>query len=304
MTRRRFLKLLSGVAGLYGVGRFTYSALWERYDLRVTTWDVPLPRLPRQFNGLRIAHIADVHLCPELPHDYIVSTMRLLGELGADIVAFSGDLLSAGRKYLHPYLDIFAQPQASYGKYAVLGNHDFVCDRSAPVTEFLQDAGWQVLRNRSVPLPGAGGAVWVVGVEDMSTGSPNLYKAVEGIPERAVRILLAHQPDFIDKAVEAGLDLMLCGHTHGGQVVLPLIGPPVVPSKYGATYAWGLFDRDGTRMQVTRGVGMSSPHIRFNCPPEIAILTLRRGDAKLSEGLRGRNVMPSLEWMSRKLGRG
>jgi len=303
MTRRRFIRLLSGVAGLYVVGRSTYFAVWERYDLRVTAWDVPLPRLPEQLNGLRIAHIADVHLCPELPYDYVASTMRLLSELGADALVFTGDLLSVGPKYLSAYLSMFSQPQAPSGKYAVLGNHDFVCNRSGPVTEFLHDAGWQVLRNRSVPLLGADGAVWVAGVEDMSTGRPNLQKALNGIPERAVRILLAHQPDFIDKAAPAGVDLMLCGHTHGGQVVLPLLGPPVVPSRYGARYAWGLFDRDGTRMQVTRGVGMISPRIRFNCPPEIAVLTLRRGDGKLPEGRAKRNLLPDLRWLRRKLDR-
>jgi predicted MPP superfamily phosphohydrolase len=298
MTRRQFIRKASKSAGAalgaYVVGRGTYCAGWERYHLRITEWTVPLPMLPPELDGLRIAHLSDIHIGPALREGYLEHALRRLNELRADAIVMTGDLLSVAPDCLPEHLALFSEVAAPRGTYAVLGNHDFFYERSGPVSEFLRKAGWRVLRNDSTPLPGTGGTVSVIGVDDPVTHHDDLGKALAGVPERAVRLLLAHTPDLIEPAASAGVDLMLAGHTHGGQVVLPSIGPPVVPSKYGAKYAWGLFDRDGTRMVVTRGIGMIHPYVRFRCRPEIVSLTLRAGEGHLSAGGPERDLRPQV----------
>ena len=298
MTRRQFIKKASKPAaaavGAYVVGRGTYCAGWERYHLRVTQWTVPLPRLPAELSGLRIAHLSDIHIGPALREGYLERTLRRLNELRADAIVMTGDLLSVAADCLPQYLGIFSGVAAPRGKYAVLGNHDFFYGRSGPASDFLREAGWRVLRNESDLLPGTDGTVSVIGVDDPVTHHDDLSGALTGVPADAVRLLLSHTPDLIEAAASAGVDLMLAGHTHGGQVVLPFIGPPVVPSKYGAKYAWGLFDRDGTRMVVTCGIGMIRPCIRFRCRPEIVSLTLRAGEGHLSAGGPERDLRPQV----------
>jgi len=298
MDRRRFLRKAKriGLAGLgtYVLGRGAYCAFWEAYHLHVTRWDVPLPRLPGDLDGVRIALLSDIHISRRLPDDYLERTMRRLSELGAEAIMFTGDLAGGPLDPLPEYLDLLAEAQAPRGKYAILGNHDFFENRSGPVTEFLREAGWQVLRNQNAPLPGTKGRIRIAGVDDPVTEHEDLDQALAEVPEEAVCVLLSHTPDLIEPAAAAGVDLMLAGHTHGGQIVLPFIGPPVVPSKYGAKYAWGLFDYQGTRMAVTRGVGMIAPRIRFRCRPEIVQLTLRRDDRRLSAGGPERDLRPQV----------
>jgi hypothetical protein len=301
MNRRRFLKKATKLglasAGVYALGRGVYCAFWESYHLGITRWEVPLPRLPADLDGLRIAFLSDIHLSPALPGDYLHRTMARLGELAAEAIVFTGDLLSEPAERLPEYLGLFRNVEAPRGKCAVLGNHDFWYDRSGPATAFLRQTGWRVLRNQSAALPGSKGRIWIAGVDDPVTEHEDLDAALAGVPDEAVCILLSHTPDLIEPAVAAGVDLMLAGHTHGGQVVLPFIGPPVVPSKYGAKYAWGLFDCRGTRMAVTRGVGLIAPRIRFRCRPEIVLLTLRCGEGQLSTGGPERDLRPQVRLM-------
>ena len=294
MTRRQFTKILLGATAAYVTGRTIYFAGWERYDLHISQWRVPLPRLPADLEGLRLSLISDLHLSPGLSRNYVLSTLQVVSQLGAEAILLAGDVLSAVPSHLEQYRRAFTDVQAPAGKYAVLGNHDFLYHRSEPIVEFLNETGWQVLRNESLPLPATHERVWLVGVDDPVTSHDDLEKALADAPKQSVHVLLSHTPDLIEPAATAGVDLMLAGHTHGGQVVAPFLGPLVVPSQYGAKYAWGLFDYQGTRMVVTRGVGMVTPHIRFNCPPEIALLTLHRGDRELSAGGPERDFRPQI----------
>lgn len=292
MTRRQFLKLTVGLAGAYVAGRATYCAAWEKYDLRLTQWAVPLPRLPADLHGLRLAHFSDLHVHPNLPPEYVDSVLRVIAGLGADLVVFTGDLLSAKATFLHPHRAAFAAVQAARGKYAVLGNHDYYFRRTEPVLDFLRETGWQVLRNENLLLPGTAGRVSLIGLDDPVTGRDDFSQALRDLPAETVRVMLAHTPDIIEAAAGNEVDLVLAGHTHGGQVVLPFLGPPAVPSEYGAKYAWGLFNCRGARLVVTRGVGTVLPNVRFNCPPEVVLLTLARGDWPLSAGGPARDLRP------------
>jgi predicted MPP superfamily phosphohydrolase len=277
MTRRQFLRLGLGLAGAYVAGRVTYCAGWEKHDLHLTRWTVPLRRLPAALSGLRVVHFSDVHILPTLPREYVRRALRIVADAGADLAVFTGDLLSAPLRYLSAYRQAFSQVHAPCGKYAVLGNHDYHGHRHERVIGFLRQTGWEVLRNESRRLPGSAEA-WLVGIDDPVTDRDDFTQAMEGVPVEAFHLMLAHTPDVVVPAAQYGGDLLLAGHTHGGQVVLPFVGPPLIPSEYGARYAWGLFDYGAMRMEVTRGIGMVPPRVRFNCPPEVALLTLVRDE--------------------------
>jgi len=137
-----------------------------------------------------------------------------------------------------------------------------------------QESGWEILRNRNVAMSGTNSRVWIVGVDDPVTGREDVAQALVGVPPGVCRIGMGHSPDLVAELPPDSVDLLLCGHTHGGQIVLPLLGPPAVNAQLGAYYAWGLFNYQGTMLEVTRGVGMVHPLYRLNCPPEIALLTL------------------------------
>ena len=277
MTRRHFVKLGLGLAGAYVVGRGTYCAGWEKYDLRLTQWRIPLRRLPAALSGLRIAHFSDLHIHPDLPSDYLARALRTVSSTGADLVVFTGDLLGGRLRELPAYREAFTRIRAPYGQYAVLGNRDFQGRRIEPLIAFWRECGWELLRNESRSLPGHED-FRIVGIDDPVTGRDDFARGVEGLPPEAFRLVLAHTPDAIESAANYGSDLLLVGHTHGGQIVLPFLGAPLVPSDYGGLYAWGLFDYGATRMVVSRGVGCIPPRIRFDCPPEVGLLTLVRDE--------------------------
>jgi hypothetical protein len=248
--------------------------------------------LPADLHGLRLAHFSDLHIHPNLPAGYVDGALRVVADLAADLVVFTGDLLSAKGSFLQPHRAAFAAVQAPRGKYAVLGNHDYYYRRTEPVLEFFRETGWQVLRNEHLPVPGTEGRLSLIGLDDPVTGRDDFSQALRDLPAEALRLMLAHSPDIIETAAGHEVDLVLAGHTHGGQVVLPFLGPPAVPSEYGAKYAWGLFNCRGTRLVVTRGVGTVLPNVRFNCPPEVVLLTLARGDWPLSPGGPARDLRP------------
>jgi predicted MPP superfamily phosphohydrolase len=131
--------------------------------------------------------------------------------------------------------------------------------------------------DRQVPLTRGRSTIYFVGIDDLWLELANLQRALEGVPNNACKIALMHEPDFADIAAQAEIDLQLSGHSHGGQVRLPLIGPLILP-KYGEKYAMGFY-RIGnfTRLYTTRGIGVLPPGVRFNCPPEITLLTLKAG---------------------------
>jgi predicted MPP superfamily phosphohydrolase len=277
MTRRHFTKLGLGLAGAYVAARATYCAEWEKYDLRLTRWRVPLRRLPAALSGMQIAHFSDIHVHPAIPAEYVLRALRVVGSSGADLALFTGDLLSGRLGLLPAYREALTAIRPRYGKYAVLGNRDYQGRRVEPLIAFWRECGWELLRNESRPLPGHEDAR-IVGIDDPVTGRADFDKAVAGLSEGAFRLMLAHTPDAVADAAGHGGDLLLAGHTHGGQIVLPFIGPPLVPCDTGNEYAWGMFDYDSMWMIVSRGVGVVAPRIRFDCPPEVGLLTLVRDE--------------------------
>ena len=242
--------------------------------------------LPAAFDGLRVALLSDTHHGPFVPLAYLADVVDLANEQRPDVVLLGGDYVQRRRaaflhlgidhrRYIAPGIGVLADLRAPLGRFAVLGNHDYVTD-AALTRRALRDAGFTDLTNAGVWLERPGGArMRFAGVDDCRRGRPRLRQALGDLRAGGACLLLTHNPDYIERIRDARVDLVLSGHTHGGQVVLPFVGAPVVPSRYGQKYRAGLVQGPRARVFVTTGVGTIGPPVRFRCPPEVALITLR-----------------------------
>jgi len=241
---------------------------------QVTLASVEVPGLPAELDGFRILLLSDTHVGPWTDEAEVRARLRPLGQIKADMVAFTGDLASGEKWGIDTAASLLDQLAPGGARFAVLGNHEHYLDPRLATTQLTRH-GFRVLNNRSETVGVNGRDIWIVGVDDPYTGPSDLPKALSGVPTDAFVILLAHTPDIVAKPLAARANLILAGHTHGGQIVLPLIGPLTSNSRYGVRYASGRFSVGRSRLFVTRGLGEVNIPLRVLCPPEIALLTLR-----------------------------
>lgn len=248
------------------------SALAEPYMLTIERHAVPLHRLPKALDRFRIVHLSDFHLSPFTSSDQILRAIETANSLGPDIVALTGDYISHDREYAAPCAELLGRLQARYGVYAVLGNHDHWTDASL-ITDLFRAEGIRVLVNEGMRFEQRGAAFWLAGVDDTMVGLEDLPLALAGAQGNEMKLLLAHNPIILRRAARAGVDLVLSGHTHGGQVMFR--------SERGASgrprrrLLRGLGRQGDTQIYVTRGLGTVVLPIRYGCPPEVSLLELR-----------------------------
>lgn len=235
---------------------------------------VPLKRLPPELDGLQIAQLSDLHLGPDVKVEAIAEAVARTMSLQADLIVLTGDYVTRRASYAPGLVEPLSRLNAPLGVYATLGNHDHWAG-AEKVASHLSRAGITVMKNLAQPIARDGAALWLLGLDDVWFGTGHLPTALAGVPQDACKIVLIHEPDFADRSARYGIDLQLSGHSHGGQVRIPGIGPLILPD-WGRKYPMGLQRAGETWIYTTRGVGLVSPAIRFNCPPEITLLTLRR----------------------------
>jgi hypothetical protein len=271
---RRALGALLGVGALLAAWAFVV----EPGRLVVRRQTLELPGWPADVAPLTVALVSDLHVgAPFVDADAIA---RLRAEVDAqkpDVVLLAGDLLVGNEPLAQQVSPDEAASTltgwtAPLGVYAVLGNHDWWVDGPG-TTRALERAGLRVLENEAVRLERDGGAVYVAGLADVWTRTPDADAALAGVPERAPVVAFTHNPDVFPD-LPARFVVVLAGHTHGGQVALPLVGRPVVPSKFKQRYAEGHVIEEGRHLFVTTGVGTSVLPVRFGVPPEVVVLTL------------------------------
>jgi len=239
-----------------------------------------LDPLPSVFSGLRIVQISDIHHGLFLPKEWLHEAVQQANRLNPDIIALTGDFVTYSRRNINPAAEILGRLRARYGVFAVLGNHDFRVDADA-ITAALRRQRIDVLRNRHISLGFGGTSLYLAGVDDYGYGA-DLRRAVRGIPQDAATILMAHNPRIIHLASRNGVSLVLSGHTHGGQVNIPLLGTVYGRSPERLRYKIG-WDRLGaTQIYVSRGIGTIVLPWRLRCPAEISHLELLQGAAGVS----------------------
>jgi uncharacterized protein len=272
MDRRKFLKR----AGLAALGAATAGAVYpflEAKWCRVLRQTVALPNLPSPFRGTTVALLADVHHGPYVPLSYIRHVVEMTNALEPDIVALAGDYVHQSDVYIAPGIAELGRLKARMGRFAVRGNHDNR-EFSATSQAALVEAKLPDLNNTGVWLEYRGARLRIAGVGDLWTDMQDPSAALGDATRDDAVILLSHNPDFVESIRDPRVGLVLSGHTHGGQVVVPGFGAPIVPSRYGQKYLHGLVRGPCTQVFVTRGVGTITPPVRFLCRPEIVLITL------------------------------
>ncbi len=277
LDRRTFLK--TGVLAAGGLA--VYAGEIERHWIDVHHVTVRLPNLPEAFRGFRIAHLADFHYGEYTEPTFLRSAVRAVNALRPDLIALTGDFVSSGPMARRISVDFASHCAELLGRlscprrFAVMGNHDCFVG-AADVTDALESQGIPVLHNSAVPIERAGARLWLAGTGDILVGNQVDLKAAIPRARNAKSeplILMAHEPDFADEVVGSGVDLMLSGHTHGGQVRIPF-APPFNLPPLGRKYVQGLFRLGDLQLFVTRGIGTVGVPFRFLCPPEITVITL------------------------------
>jgi predicted MPP superfamily phosphohydrolase len=244
-------------------------------DPEITKTDIWLNRLSAAHDGLRIVQLTDIHHSLFTPLEYVQRAVRITNHLRPDVVALTGDYVTLSPAYIWPAAQALGKLRARLGVFAVLGNHDFKVDADE-VTRALRAHRIRVLRNAHHALSARGETLWVLGVDDLWSGEDDLPAALRSVPARDPKILLCHNPMGIHRAAAYGIDFVISGHTHGGQVRLPVVGSVRGNSKLGERFIDGWNRLNGTQIYISRGIGRSVVPLRLNCPPEIACLRLRR----------------------------
>lgn len=276
------------IAGAAAVAFFGYSSLIERKALNVTRLELEFSRLPRSFDGFTILHLSDIHLSHWWALErQIESTIHSLDKQ-PDLIVITGDLAvnSRGARLLKEFLSRICPENVTY---AVYGNTEHKGDYGRKRREDLICDQLRILTNEHVLIEREGAKIVLAGVDDPFTFHDDTGKALEGAPEDAFKLLLAHAPSAAGDAADAGVDVVLSGHTHGGQVRFPVVGVLYPHLKKYKKLVQGLFEGEKLaqvlkrdvgemRVYVSNGIGISNLPIRFLCPPEITIITLRSHD--------------------------
>jgi predicted MPP superfamily phosphohydrolase len=271
ISRRGALKALVASGVGLGAGTLAYGAAYERHDLRLVTLDLPVSGLPRGFDGLRVGLITDIHHSDTVSADDVARAVTRLHRERPDLVVLGGDYVSFGeRRFIGPVAELMAPlAQAPRGAFAVLGNHDD--DREVPAA--LQNQGFTVLRDQRTSVSVNGDTLDIAGLRFWTRRPADLGRVLSGTS--GTTILLAHDPRRLVEAAAFDVQLVLSGHTHGGQVLLPGVGA-IAGRKFPVLSGTG---REGNAtIFVSRGVGTVYVPVRINCPPEVVVITLRCAD--------------------------
>lgn len=276
MDRRSFLRIsAAGAATMAGAAALGagWATLVEPNWPVVEQVSVALPRLPARLDGLRVAQLSDLHISQYTTAGDIERAARLAMRQSPDLLVLTGDFIWRDVwQYAEQLVEPLRTLRAPLGVYAVLGNHDH-WEGAALAARVLAEAGVTLLVNQAVRLD-AGAPLWLVGLDDVWERKQDMAAALAGAPEEACKLLLVHEPDYADEASRYPVDLQLSGHSHGGQIHVPGYGRPVLPY-LGQKYPAGLYQVSQMALYTNRGIGVISPPVRLNCPPEVTLLTLR-----------------------------
>lgn len=250
-------------------------ALAEANSLTVEKINIYLERLPKKLDKFRIVHLSDIHHSPFTSLEHIARAVKIANELKPDMFILTGDYVSHETEYIAPVAEVLGELKSEFGTFACLGNHDHWTDGEM-VARHLRRAKINVLINEGFRFEARGASVWLCGVDDHMVGKTDLRAALRGSFPDEMKLLLAHNPIILRQAVRYDVDLVLSGHTHGGQVKIRDEEKRILPRR---KLKNGLHRRGDTQIYITRGIGTVVLPVRFGCPPEISLIELKNTDA-------------------------
>ena len=242
------------------------------YDIEITHHEVEIATLPPAFDGYRIAFLTDTHVASFMRRGFYREVVAQVARFDPDLILLGGDFVTWERHI--PLMAELLLPglEARDGVYAVLGNHDYWANADGVVAA-MTARGVRFLINRSIDLQRDGQTIALAGIDEIYRGAPDLDATFGRLHRDTTVIAVSHHPDIVEK-IDRRVDLLVCGHTHGGQIRFPFFGPVVVPSKHEARYASGFHRTGDVLLYVSRGIG-AVPPLRILCRPEVATFTLR-----------------------------
>ncbi len=283
ITRREFLAISAGAlaGGALGTG------LYEPHEITVSQVVVTLKRLPAAFDGVRIAQLSDIHFNSFMTVDHLDRVIEMTNAQKPDLVMLTGDFVTASHRrnrrnrdanaeQAWPCANLLRRLESPQGCFAVLGNHDY--DTNADiVAEALGNGGQiQVLRNRAVALERDGARLWLAGVDDALAHHAEPEDALRGVPKQECTVVAVHEPDLADEMRKFPVDFQISGHSHGGQIRFPVVGALYLPP-FARKYPLGRYQFGEFQLYTNRGIGVIGLPMRFLCPPEITVFTLKAG---------------------------
>ena len=279
INRRKFIKR-AAVVGVAAIA--ADSTLIEPDRPRLIRKDIALRRWPSRLDGFTIALLSDFHYDPYFSVHPIRSAVEIVNRLQPDLIALTGDFISVplfgnsakGAADAEPCAQLLGKLRAPHGVWSVMGNHDVFSDVDR-VTSALHAVGISTLSNRSIAIEKDNARFWLGGVDDVLGGSADVPGTLRGIPSEEAVVLMAHEPDYADYVAGYPVDLQLSGHTHGGQVRFPFMRPLYLPA-LARKYVWGLFKIRALTLYTNAGIGTVELPVRWNCPPEITFITVRK----------------------------
>lgn len=278
VSRRKLLRALAGFGAAAG-GVTVYATQVEPFWIDQHEITVPIVNLPAEFEGFRIAHLTDLHAGENVPISYLARAIDRVNAAKCDCVVVTGDLITHDSNAIDPIVNVLSKLQAP--TIVTFGNHDYNPEGGIPggitiladlMTPKLRSVGCMVLRNHAISLRRNGARLWMVGLEDLYTTRFFPQLAFAGVPIGEPKICLSHNPDGTQRLLPYKPDLILSGHTHGGQVRLPLWGAIILPVS-NKMLDQGRFMLPHGQLYVSRGVGFLM-RVRFDCRPEIPIVRL------------------------------
>ena len=290
IPRRQFIRsatfALGGIAAnatFLGAANSDEDSIVERIKIRV-------PNLPEELKGTTIGMISDIHSSLFMGRERMQRYAETLQELKADLIVLPGDFVNSRSQEVHPFAEAFSRLSAPHGVYGVTGNHDYYTREIDIVTKEVEEAGIKLLRNENVQIKKDGTTFRLLGIDDDAiydirdylkdgrTEKGTIENLTNGIGEEEPTIFLCHKPYPFEQYAELGIDLMLSGHTHGGQIVLAKLGKlNVSVASLASTYISGLYKAHANhdaQMYISRGIGTVGIPLRINCPPEITHIML------------------------------
>lgn len=277
-SKRKSIFMFLAVLLMLSLALYVYAFHIETKYIGVTKIDIQHPNIPKAFDGVKVVQFSDTHFSEDFPHEQQQKLVNEINTLQPDIVVFTGDLIDNFSTYGEKRYEsqkILSEIRAPLGKYTVFGNHDRGGGGGYLYKEYMEEAGFTVLVNETEQITAKNGqSITIAGLDDFLLGKPDIQHTLSDLQGDDFNMLLVHEPDVVQQVSSYPVHFQMSGHSHGGQVQIPFIGP-LITVPLAMNYTDGLYEVEGTQLYVNRGLGTTRMPVRFFSKSELSLFTFR-----------------------------